>query len=366
MKINFYILIHIIFSLFLLNFFTFAQTDSTKKKKDEEDEEPVNFQDFQGEVEMAKGTKRYCTSKIFDLSPNKLISVGYDWQLPYQMQFDTENTNTQTSNVQATHGLRLAANFPIISKNQILINLGVNYLESHYNFERPTSQPLQKSLEQTALRSTGISLTIFKPLNEKNFILYSSQHDLNGDYKLDEWQPLRYVKHSIAALYGWKKHDRLQYGFGIARTYRVGEVNYIPVILYNYTATSRKWGIEALFPARAHYRKTFNPRSILLLGYELEGNSYRLKNKDGIFNTPNNTYTDLELRRSELRFRAIYETSLSGFIWLSVQAGYRINYRYNIDNGEFFRGFFGDQKYVAENSLTNPLYFLVSINLVSL
>jgi hypothetical protein len=37
-----------------------------------------------GEAELAGGAKRFCTSKVFDLSPNKLISVGYDFQGGYR------------------------------------------------------------------------------------------------------------------------------------------------------------------------------------------------------------------------------------------------------------------------------------------
>ena len=59
------------------------------------------------------------------------------------------------------------------------------------------------------------------------------------------------------------------------------------------------------------------------------------------------------------------------FIWLSIQGGYRINYRFDMDrliNGEENYRAFGliDQPaYVMINNLTNPLYFNISINLVS-
>lgn len=352
-----------------------AQTDSTKIKTNSEDEEaaePANETDlskFQGDLEEAEGVKRYCTSKIFGLAPTKLISLGYDYQLGYDMIAHVEGNPAQheTQSVSATHGLRFLANFPVISTNKITLNIGANYMESNYNFAESSTlrSPLMTSLRNNALRSTGLSFTVFKPLNEKHFLLFNSQHELNGDYRLDEWQSLGYLKHSVAVAFGWKKHDRLQYGFGVARTYRVGELNYIPVILYNYTSESRKWGVEAFFPARAHFRRSFNPRNILLVGYELEGGSYRLQNRNNEFNSIRPQSNDLEIRRSELRFRVVYETQLYGFFWLSVQAGYRRNYNFKVDNGDFFRGFFGDQKYVMENHLTNPLYFNISINLVS-
>ena len=40
---------------------------------------------------------------------------------------------------------------------------------------------------------------------------------------------------------------------------------------------------------------------------------------------------DLEIRRGEIRLRIVYEFSLKEFIWLSIQAAYRINYRFDMD-----------------------------------
>ncbi len=362
--------------LFYLLFFCFtsgqvlAQIDTTKIKKNAEEEgaDPAGEGDlsqFQGEVEEVGGTKRFCTSKVLGITPTKLISVGYDYQMGYDMTSHTEDKSIphETQAVRATHGLRVLANFPVISTNKITLNIGASYMESNYNFKESDklTSPLKTSLRNNPLRSTALSFTVFKPLNEKHFLLINTQHELNGDYRLDTWQSLGYLKHSAVLAFGWKKHERLQYAFGVSRTYRVGEMNYIPVFLYNYTAESRKWGVEAFFPARAHFRRSFNPRNVLLLGYELEGASYRLQNRNNEFASLQN----VELRRSELRFRAIYEVQLHGFFWLSAQVGYRSNYNFNVDNGEFFRGFFGNQKYVMENKLTNPLYFNLSLNLVS-
>jgi hypothetical protein len=140
-------------------------------------------------------------------------------------------------------------------------------------------------------------------------------------------------------------------------------MNYIPVFMFNYTSANRKWGTEILFPARAHYRRTFSPRSLLLAGYELEGGSYRL----GSFSNANRS---LEIRRGELRARLEYQRQLMGFVWVSAQVGWRYDWSFNADyldnNGrEFFRGFTGSQKYAMLNSLSNPLYFNIGFHLVS-
>ncbi len=341
-----------------------AQPDSTAVE-----EEDYSMYDNLGFADA--GAKRYCTSKVFDLSPQKLISIGYDFQGPYSL----EEPDGSKSEFDFSHGERLQFNIPVLSRNDIIIQLNVNHAAQRYSGTADSASVLGRNLLERGLRTTGLGTTIFKPLNEKHFILFQGSADLSGDYALDQWQPLSFLRYSAAAIFGWKKHDRLMYGFGLSRTYRVGEMNYIPVFLYNYTAPNRKWGAEVLFPARAHYRRTYNSRNILLLGYELEGQSYRLNNSQAyqyrsntlLPNATNVAVLNPDLRRGELRIRAMYEFSLKNFIWLSLQAGFRYNYSFQVDNvpKEFFRGFFGDQPYAMENVLGHTFYTMVSLNLVS-
>lgn len=315
-----------------------------------------------GEAELAGGAKRFCTSKVFDLSPNKLISVGYDFQSGYQADLGAVgNVAPQGIHNQNNYGLRIAANAPVISKTNVLLNLGATYWENFYSFGNGAAHPLAQSLQAYGLRTMGINFTLFKPFNEVNFLIVNGSADLNGNYSFENFQSLNTAKISATAIYGWKKHDRLQYGFGLARTYRIGELNYLPVFLYNYTFPSRKWGVEALFPARANLRRTYNSRTLAFFGYELEGNSYLIRNRGNEFATG---FNNLELRRSELRIRLTFERSIKDFLWFSLQAGLRYNMRFNVDDKEFFRGF-GDQPYLFENTLTNALYVNFSVNLVS-
>ena len=365
------------FRKFLFLFLTvpvigFAQVDSTNNQPAEED-----FSQYDSYNLVDKAAKKYCTSKVFDLSPSKLISIGYDFQGGYDLTTDTlfnPNSNqyeTQNapgfSKIQFSHGLRLAVNIPVISNNAIIVQLGANYAEQRYQIndlkKGIAPNDLITTLKENGLRTTGLNTTIFKPFNEKHFLLFQASADLNGDYGFNSIN-LKYLRTSAAAIWGWKKSDRKMIGVGFSRTYRVGEMNYIPVLLINYTAPNRKNGCEILFPARAHYRRTFSARSLALFGYELEGQSYRLGSRN---TSP--ALQDLELRRGELRIRAVYERSISSFLWLSAQAGFRYNYSFDADrlpNGkEFFRGFFGDQAYAMQNTIGNTFYCLVGINLVS-
>jgi hypothetical protein len=350
-------------AILLASFKSIAQvTDSLKVETNTDDEENYDNLSFAG-----GGAKRFCTSKIFDLSPQKLIGIGYDFQGPYTIQADSIDGYLPGSvKTNFSHGLRFNANIPVISRNNIIVQLGANYLEQRYMINNDSVENiLTNNLRNYGLRSTGLNTTIFKPLNERNFIIAQASADLNGDYGWNSIPSLKYLRYSFAAIFGWKTGDRRMFGIGVSRTYRVGELNYLPIILWNWTSLNRKWGTEVLFPARAHVRRTINSRNMLFIGYELEGNSYKINSR----NTLSSNFDNLEIRRGELRFRTMYEFSLYQFIWLSVQTGFRYNYRFDVDHvpdgKEFFRGFFGEQPYAMLNKLGNTFYSLISINVVS-
>lgn len=342
--------------------FLYAQIDSTQA---EEEEDYSMYDDLEFADESAK---RFASVKVSGKSPDKLISVGYDFQGSYDLNAGAFGAFSEsTERVNATHGFRFGANIPVISKNSIIVQAGLDYWNTQYAFENNDvlSHPLHQTLRENGLNSIETSVTAYKPLNETSFLLARVAGAMNGDYALGKFQPMIYNRYSVALLWGRKPADAKQWAIGVSRTYRAGEMNYLPIVLYNWTSSNRKWGVESLLPARGDVRYNFSLRSMLFVGFDLEGASYRIGN-DGELQEPLN---DLEIRRSELRFRLKYERQLIGFIWMSAKAGYRTNYSFNVDRAEggedFFRGFFGDQAYIMENSLTNPLYFNFSINLVS-
>lgn len=348
----------------------FAQQDSTQ-------EEQIDFSQF-ADMGTPEGSKRYCTSKVLGLSPNKLITVAYDFQGAHSFSnedpYRLAGPNSQEINsmdIISSGGLRLVANVPIISNTKWLINVGATYWRNGYNavvseVNLPVNYVVD-NLGKRGLTTIGLNTTIFKPLNEKHFILAFASADANGDYNLSDSKIGEYLvapKITAAAFWGWKRNDRSMFAVGFSHTYRPGAQGVIPLILFNHTFENRKWGIEALFPARAAVRRTINTRNLVLFGYELEGNSYSMINRTTGANF-NPAYNNLELRRAEIRPRITYEKAITDFIWVTAQVGYRINYNFNIDQGDIFRLIGSDKPYYMENTLTNPFYFQIGINLVS-
>ena len=337
---------------------------------DDDDEYDFDNVEFAGEK-----AKSYANPKIFGLSPQRFVSVGYDFIAPHsfsssgigQFEVDSKPYALEEARINATHGLRLSFMAPIVSTSRFLWQMSANFWDINYSISDMSGNPLgdtslAQALNNKPLRNTNWINTFFIPLDEKQFILVQGQLDLSGNYSLSNFQSLEYLRYSAAVLWGKRPSDRKQWAVGLSRTYRVGNMNYIPVVMYNWTSVSRKWGSEVLFPARAHMRYTQSSRSLLLMGYELEGQSYRIAD----FSDANNSF---EIRRGELRFRLDYQRQISGFIWLGAQAGIRYDYSFDADflpdNREFFRGFFGTQPFAMRNNLGLAPYFNLSLNFVS-
>ncbi|WP_340153775.1 hypothetical protein [uncultured Marivirga sp.] len=372
--------------LSLLTVLFFVLSTSFVKAQEEGEEEEIDW-DAYGEVEYAGGqTKSYANAKIVGLSPAKFITIGYEQQFPYDFSYSNiekdayafdqdrkeaiDNNLAEEGRIGYTGGLRISANIPVISTNSFIWQMGMNYMQSAYRFQDDIGAEeggLREQLNGRSLHTTGLFTTLYKPFNETTFMLLQAQADMSGDYSLSDLGD-QYLRYSAAALFGKRPHDRLQWALGISRTYRVGAPNYVPIILYNYTSQNRKWGIEALLPARAFYRYSINQTNLLLAGFELEGGSYRI---GGLSNPTAGEISSFEIRRGEIKARLEYQRRLVGFFWWSVQAGIRIDYSYDADylddGAETLRvfGIAGEAPFSMRNSLGPAPYFNFSISFVS-
>ena len=355
---------------------------------EEKEEDYSIYDDY--ELKDDTPVKRYASPKIKGMSPRKFISLGYDIQLPYDYEFsnvrfpqdangfdvDEDNPNVnETGTIDYTGGIRFGSNIPIISKTSFVWQSGINYLDTRYNISPDNNSPetvtlsngrqarsLARILDEDGLRNLNWSNTFFFPLNEKEFFVFRGQMDLSGNYSLDDFQPLNTIRYSAAVVYGRRINDYYRWGIGVARTYRVGALNYVPVIMYDWTSKNKKWGTEILFPARAYVRYNINNNTMLLGGFDLQGQSYRIDD----YSINGNSF---EIRRGEARPKLQLQTKVTNFVWASVEAGYRINWSYDADqlegNNDFFRGFFGDQQFAMINEINDPFYFNISLNFVS-
>jgi hypothetical protein len=325
----------------LLPFFLYAQ-DSSKPAP------TFTFEDVDNTP-----IKVYCNQKILNQTPNRFISIGYEYQSASVLKANTA-LEGDSRKINAMQGLRVNFNTPLVSKNKLIVILGGQYARTTFAGRNQFVYPLFPQLVNDGLHTAGLNTTIFKPLNEKNFIIVQLNADANWLAPTLKNINTQAITFSATAIYGWKKNESEMFGLGVSRTYRMGRLIYVPVVLYNKTFND-KWGTEITFPAKAHVRRNINPKSLLQLGYELEGNQFALY-------STNASTAPTFLQRGEFKPRLIYERSLFGFWWLSVQTGLRVNGRFNVVDRYDGK----EQHQIITNTLTNPFYFNISLNLVSL
>jgi hypothetical protein len=317
--------------------------------------------------------KAYCSNRILGQAPTKLVTLGYDYQAAQKLSSDG-GPESSINNVQT---LRFAVNYPVFSRNTALLNLGMDYQRTQYDFATDANGLLPNSfhaaLNDAGLTRIGFTPTLFKPLDRKRFILAQASLNLFTN-NVSESAADGNFRYQAALIYGWKVSDRKMWGLGATRTYLGGALNYLPIIYYRYSSRDEQWGIEAVLPSRAQYRRTLNDKNIINAGFYVEGGSFNMRNlaypvqggnEAFVAGTANDALRYVELRRAELRFNLSYDVAISKLFWITAEAGYRYNWSFDVDERDFFRSLFADDPFIIENRLTNPVYFQVSVSFVS-
>lgn len=305
----------------------------------------------------AEGVKRYCNQKVLNQTPTRIVSLGIErmgsFDVP-SIPVSAMLPAMQNFSASRMTAIKAQVNIPVISTNKIIWQMGANYWGSRIVIPDAGTNLIAKQLTSHTLTSTGINTTVFKPLNEKNFLILQASADFNGVFHELQDINSKALTISATAIYGWKRSEKNMIGVGVARTYRAGQIIHVPVLLWNKTFND-KWGMELLLPARGHLRYNFSTASIVQLGFELEGNQFWM-------NVPNSPTGTVFLQRGELKPRIMWDKKLTGFIWFNAQAGLRYNWRF--DGMNVYNGKADNQRYFT-SALGNPLYVGFSLNFVS-
>ncbi len=305
----------------------------------------------------AEGVKRYATQKVLNQTPNRIISIGYEYQGSFDMPgvpLIPLGSGKITQPIKNIAGIRGLLNIPVVSNTKIIWQVGATYWRSGYSLSASSgNSDFSTILAKNGMHTAGINTTVFKPLNEKNFLVFQASGDVNGVFEGFDDINSKAITISATAIYGWKKSEKNMIGVGVSRTYRAGQLIYVPVLLWNKTFNDQ-WGMELLLPARAHLRRNFSTSNILQAGFELEGNQYWMRTI-----SPGG---QVFIQRGELKPRIMWDKKIKGFIWLNAQAGLRYNWRFDVMNDYDARK---DSQLFFRSKLTNPFYFSISLNFVS-
>ncbi|MFN9710209.1 MAG: DUF6268 family outer membrane beta-barrel protein [Bacteroidota bacterium] len=324
----------------------FGQTDSLNE------EELIDYNSFSD----AAGVRRYATQKVINQSPTRIVSIGYEHQNGFLMPEVPQDGSVASKadyNTDRVSSIRAQLNLPVISNDKFIWQLGANYWGSYFVFKDKPASKFETALQNSGLHSLGLQSTIFKPLDEKHWLVFQILGDFNSSFGSFSTMLSNSLTISGTAIYGWKFSEKNMFGFGLARTYRAGAVLHVPVLFWNKTFNDR-YGMELLLPARGFVRRNFSTTSMLQLGYEIEGNQFFMPGAAGS--------GDIFLQRGELKPRLMWDKQINGFLWLNLQAGMRLNWRFDVMSKANSRE--GKDR-LYEGKLTNPLYIAISLNFVS-
>ncbi len=143
----------------LLGCFSLLSAQDTIPPVEEEDYSQYDNVEF-----VDASARQFVNPKILGLSPNRLVSIGWDAQLPYDMtssprgffQPDDQFESGGGSEVRQTSGLRIDANIPVISRNSFLWQMGGQFWNTRYQFSDPAGE-IQQALSENGLRTFGLN-----------------------------------------------------------------------------------------------------------------------------------------------------------------------------------------------------------------
>lgn len=288
------------------------------------------FTDSVRAAQVVVDPQEFANPSVIGMGKSKGIVVRYE-TLP-RFGMSSEGKRDEIGNAKAkvlrSNRFEFKAYAPLVNHPHFKMVLGGSYFLEEFNFKDPAvlEYPFHTNLEDKDLRSLEGQLVMLRLINYKNYLMFRVKGELNGDYgKYSDISMGRYLRTSMEAIYGWKKSPYLSYGVGLQLGYTFGRQTIYPAFMYNRTF-NEKWGVEAIFPANVTLRRNLSEKSLLFLGYKIEGAVYNIN----INTPPFNNYETLELRKSELRGRLRWEREIYDFLWFGLETGYRYTHRFNV------------------------------------
>ncbi|MEY3367219.1 MAG: hypothetical protein RI973_374 [Bacteroidota bacterium] len=267
-----------------------------------------------------------CSPGVINRAPAKGISFTYSFNPDYVMRpVATEVAGKVRRN--EFFDVRLRA--PLYRSEKLKIILGFQYTLERYHFNQRSSEnyPLFRHLDNTGLKNAGIAAMIVHPINHRFYSSFRLSANWQGDYEQFVNLGARYAVYRAAALLGFKKNEKLEYGVGVVASKDFQDVNFIPFGFYNQTF-NKHWGIEFTIPSSFKVRYNFSERSIAQLGTELNNQNYSmlLNPQTGQQGLPHPVQrAPFNYQRSYFDIVGSYYQHLSGWAWVQLKLGYGIN-----------------------------------------
>lgn len=224
--------------------------------------------------------------------------------------------------------LKFELKAPLVNKESLKLLLSYSYFSELYDFKRfgPDFGQAFRELNDSDLKSSSLGLILSRPLGEFHYLAFRFRLSVNGNYNgMGRFFEDRYSIYKFYGIYGIKPSDDFEWGIGLAFSKSFRRNSLVPFLMYNRNF-SDKWGIEAVFPANVFMRHNLGHGDILLFGVEYDSQSYRISVPN-----PSAENFDFAMNHSEFLTSMRVEHRFAPWVWGSLKAGYRVNFRTDFD-----------------------------------
>ena len=260
-----------------------------------------------------------CQPGVVNKSPSKGASFSYGMNPDYKMRSPEAEKPTE---VRRNERFETRLKIPLVYAPKLKVMLGLDYTLERYHFLEivPENYPLFKHLNETDLKNTGISASIFRPLNHQFYTSFRLSANWQGDYSSFVSVDSRYAVYRFTGVFGVKKRDNLEYGAGILlnKGYRGNSI--VPFGFYNQTFNDH-WGVEAVLPSSLKLRYNIKEGRLVMFGTEFTSQNYALDVKESV---QANQLEDapFHFRRASFDVVGIFYQKIKGWTWIQIKAGY--------------------------------------------
>ena len=275
----------------------------------------------------------FCKPGVCNKSPGKGLLIEYS----YNPEFKMRPTNAeQPTHVEANKRFMAKIKVPLVNKDRVKFLLGFKYATEKYNFDHidPENYPLFKRMNDATLKDAESAAYLILPINHNYYTSFRFSTSFRGDYGTFMNTNQRYLTYRAAGIFGVKKSENLEYGFGIYFSKNIRRSIAYPFGLLNWTFND-KWGLEAAIPVSIKIRHNINEGNIMLFGAQYSTQSYTLDTRDA-FSTTSIDQSLFHYRRGSIETSVGYMKQMTGWTWMEFKLGYSINI--NSDARDIYNG----------------------------
>ncbi len=264
-----------------------------------------------------------CSPGVVNRSPGKGAALTYSFNGDYKIRPPhAENP----SKVKRDERFDAQLKIPISRSPRFKFLLGFQYTMERYHFDKiiPENYPLFKRLNEATLRNTSVNAQAVFPINNKYYTSFRLSANWQGDYQSVATLDNRFAVYRLTGIFGVKKRDDLEYGFGLMVNKGFRNNSAMPFGFYN-RSFDEHWGIEAILPASVKARYNFSEKSMLLMGTEFSSQTYAM----AVYEPTTNPFfvngvakAPYHYHRASLDAVATYYRQLTEWSWIQVKCGY--------------------------------------------